>query len=193
MTGSIRHDPGKNWSNSRARFSECGNSKWQRGCEMKTILNPTLEMAMPNQLDTDLVQAFTEAFTSDDIESFMSLIVPDCEWMIMATGETFRGLDQIRQLATRSVAARNHTDGLGIKPTNVFTNAEGTKLCWEYVHTGAVTDKWPASSHKPAPGTKFKLPIILVCEITQGKLAKVREYFDLRTLTEAGTSHRLYS
>jgi len=82
---------------------------------------------------------------------------------------------------------------LGIKPTNVFTNAEGTKLCWEYVHTGVVTDKWPASSHKVSPGTKFDLPIILMCDICQGKLVKIREYFDLLTLLEPGTPHRLYS
>ena len=64
----------------------------------------------------------------------------------------------------------------------------------EYVHTGVVTDKWPSSSgHKPAPGTKFELPIMLICEIRQGKFVKVREYFDLLTLLEPGTSHRLYS
>ena len=142
----------------------------------------------------DLVQAFTDAFTSDDVESFFNLIAPDGEWVIMATGETFRGLDQIKQLAMRSVAARTHGGALGIKPTNIFTNAEGTKLCWEYVHTGVVTDKWPASSsQRPAPGTKFELPIILVGEIREGKLIKMREYFDLLTLLEPGTPHRLYS
>jgi ketosteroid isomerase-like protein len=160
-------------------------------------MNPIAETTntKPNPAPgADFVQAFTAAFTSDGIEHFMELIAPDGEWAIMATGETFRGLDQIRQLATRSVAARNHTDGLGIKPTNVFTNADGTKLCWEYVHTGVVTDKWPSSSpQRPAPGTKFDLPIILMCEVGQGKLIKVREYFDLLTLTEAGTAHRLYS
>lgn len=160
-------------------------------------MNPIAEITKtkPNPAPgLDFVREFTAAFTSDDIESFMGLIDPDAEWAIMATGETFRGLDQIRQLATRSVAARNHTDGLGIKPTNVFSNAEGTKLCWEYVHTGVVTDKWPSSSaQRPAPGTKFDLPIILMCEIRQRKLVKVREYFDLLTLTEAGTAHHLYS
>jgi ketosteroid isomerase-like protein len=144
------------------------------------------------QYDSGFVEAFTAAFTSDDIESFMNLVAPDGEWVIMATGETFRGLDQIRKLAMRSVAARNHTAGLGIKPTNVFANAEWTKLCWEYVHTGVVTDRWP-SSHKPVPGTKFELPIILMCEIHQGKIVKVREFFDLLTLLEPGTPHRLYS
>src|ERR1022692_2120580 len=141
----------------------------------------------------DLVQAFTDAFTSDDVESFFNLIAPDGEWVIMATGETFRGLDQIKQLAMRSVAARTHGGALGIKPTNIFTNAEGTKLCWEYVRSGAVTDKWPASSHKVAPGTKCDLPIILMCDIRQGKLVKIREYFDLLTLLEPDTPHRLYS
>jgi ketosteroid isomerase-like protein len=165
--------------------------------EMAAIAEITKEPdnTKPNQAPgNDIVQVFTAAFTSDDIEGFMKLIDPDAEWAIMATGETFRGLGEIRQLAMRSVAARDHTAGLGIKPTNVFANAEGTKLCWEYVHTGVVTDKWPSSSgHKPAPGTKFELPIMLICEIRQGKFVKVREYFDLLTLLEPGTSHRLYS
>jgi hypothetical protein len=112
----------------------------------------------------------------------------------MATGETFRGLDEIRQLATRSVDARTHGGGLGIKPTNIFTNAEGTKLVWEYVHTGVVTEKWPASSaHRPAPGTQFDLPITLVGELEDGKLTRIREYFDLLTLLEPDIQHHLYS
>jgi ketosteroid isomerase-like protein len=142
----------------------------------------------------DLVKAFTAAFTSDDVASWRSLLAPDGEWVIMATGETFRGLDEVSQLAARSVAARTHSGGLGIKPTNVFTSADGTKLCWEYVHTGVVTEQWPsASSRKPAPGTRFELPIMLMCEIRQGKLFKVTEYFDLLTLLEPGTPHKLYS
>src|ERR1700685_2781220 len=117
------------------------------------ITNPKpAALATPARPDTDLVRAFTAAFTTDDVEGFYKLIAPDAEWVIMANGETFRGLDQIKQLATRSVAARDHTDGMGIKPFNIFTNAEGTRLCWEYVHTAAVTDKWPSSTNRPAPG-----------------------------------------
>jgi hypothetical protein len=113
--------------------------------------------------------------------------------MIMATGETFKGLDKTRELATRSVAARTHGSGEGLLPFNVFTNAEGTRLIWEYVHKGVVTEQWPASTRKPAVGTEFNLPIILSCDIQDGKFTKIREYFDLLTLTEAGTSHHLYS
>jgi limonene-1,2-epoxide hydrolase len=144
-------------------------------------------------LGTDLVQAFTAAFTTDDVESFYKLIAPDAEWTIMATGETFRGLEQIKQLATRSVAARDHTDGLGIKPFNVFTNAEQTRLCWEYVHTALVTDKWPSSTNRPAPGSKINLPILLSCEISAGKITTVREYFDMWSIVDPGVQHHLYS
>jgi ketosteroid isomerase-like protein len=145
------------------------------------------------QQNIDLVEAFTKVMTSDDIEGVVKLFAPDCEWVIMATGETFRGTDQIRQLATRSVAARDHNAELGIKPFNVFTNPEGTKLIWEYVHTGIVTDRWPASTHKVAPGTKFELPIILMCELRDDKIVTIREYFDLLTLIEPDTPHRLYA
>src|SRR5580658_7901866 len=122
---------------------------------------------------TDLIKAFTAAFTSDNIENWEKLLSPDGAWKIMATGETFKGLDKMVELANRSVAARKHSGALGIKPVNVFTNAEGTKLVWEYIHTGIVTEKWPStSSHKPVPGTKFELPIMLMCELYQGKLVK---------------------
>jgi ketosteroid isomerase-like protein len=140
-----------------------------------------------------LVRAMTVAMTSDDVESMVNLFAPDGEWAIMATGETFRGLDQIRQLATRSVAGRDHPAGTGIKPTNVFVNPDGTKLVWEYVHSCVVTDKWPSSAHRPAPGTKLDLPIVLMCEIRENKLVKIREYFDMLTVVEPGAPHRLYS
>src|ERR1700677_3928515 len=94
----------------------------------------------------ELVKAFTDAFTSDNIENWKQLLAPDGEWKIMATGETFRGIDKMTELANRSVAARKHSGELGIKPINVFSNKEGTKLCWEYIHTGIVTDKWPSTS-----------------------------------------------
>lgn len=144
--------------------------------------------------ETGIVRAMTDAMTSDDVESMVNLFASDNgEWLIVATGERFRGLNEIRQLATRSVAGRDHPAGTGIKPTNVFTNEEGTKLCWEYVHTGVVTDKWPASKNRPASSTKIEMPIVLICDIRKDKLVKIGEYFNLQTVTEPGVPHKLYS
>lgn len=150
-------------------------------------------MTQENMNAGDLVKAFTEAMTHEGVEEMMKFWSPDGEWVVMATGETFKGLDKIRELATRSVAARTHGSGEGLLPFNVFMNVEGTRLIWEYVHKGVVTEQWPASTRKPAAGTEFSLPIILSCDLRDGKLIKIREYFDLLTLTEAGTPHHLYS
>ena len=56
-----------------------------------------------------------------------------------------------------------------------------------------VTDKWPASKYKPAPGTKVEIPIVLICDIRKDKLVKIREYFNLQTVTEPGIPRKLYS
>ena len=150
---------------------------------------------MSTRTTDDLVQQFTAAMTSDDVDAVVNLFRddPGVEWTIMATGEAFRGRAAIKQLAERSVAARNHPAEAGIKPTHVFTNVEGTQLCWEYVHTGVVTDDWPTSQEKPVPGATFELPIALVCDLRNGELVKIREYFDLRTMVEGGAKHSLYA
>jgi ketosteroid isomerase-like protein len=141
-----------------------------------------------------LVDLVTKAMTTDNVDDMVNCFAPDGEWTIVATGETFKGLDKIRELATRSVAARTHTDELGIKPFNVFTDATGTRLCWEYVHTGVIGENWPSTSaQRPPAGSTFELPIILSCEIREGKLFKIREYFDLVTLIDPATKRRLYA
>jgi hypothetical protein len=89
---------------------------------------------------------FTEAMTHEGVEDMMKLWSPDGEWVIMATGERFKGLDKIRELATRSVAARTHGSRMGLLPFNVFTNTEGTKLIWEYVRPPACVAKISASA-----------------------------------------------
>ncbi len=141
----------------------------------------------------NVVEAFTRCMTTDDIDGIVTLFAKDAEWRIMATGETFTGPEKIRELATRSVAARAHSSSRGIHPFNVFTSADGTGLCWEYVHTAIITENWPASRDRPAPGTEFRLPIVLVCDIRNNTITKIREYFDLQTLTEPGVQHHLYS
>jgi ketosteroid isomerase-like protein len=64
--------------------------------------------------EIDVVQEFTRCMTTDDIDGIVGLFAEDSEWVIMATGETPRGQDKIRELAARSVAARNHTGERGI-------------------------------------------------------------------------------
>jgi ketosteroid isomerase-like protein len=140
----------------------------------------------------DLVRAVTDAMTSDNIEKVIPLFADDAGWTIMATGESFRGHDRIRMLAERAVASRAHTDELGIHPRNVFTNAEGTRMCWEYLHTGiAKREGW--TQDRPREGLRLDEPIVLVCDIDDGKIVALREYLDLLSVLEPDRSHRIYT
>ena len=152
-----------------------------------------MELKKMTDNQENVVQAFTRCMTTDDIDGIVTLFVKGAKWRIMATGETFIGVDRIRELATRSVAARAHSSLRGIHPFDIFTNDEGTRLCWEYVHTAIITENWPASKNRPAPGSEFKLPIVLVCDIQDNKIKEIREYFDMQTIVEPGVQHNLYS
>jgi hypothetical protein len=50
-------------------------------------------------------------------------------------------------------------------------------------------------ARQPIKGKEMtvEISIVLICEIRQGKLLKIREYFDLLTTTEPSIPCRLYS
>ena len=39
----------------------------------------------------------------------------------------------------------------------------------------------------------FEVPMVLVCDLRDGNLLRIREYFDLSTVVEGGTKHHLYA
>jgi hypothetical protein len=78
--------------------------------------------------------------TTDNIEEVLTCFGDDdAEWTLMPTGEVFHGKEEVRKLAEHAISGRTHTKELGIHPRCVFVNAEGTNMCWEYVHTGIAT------------------------------------------------------
>jgi ketosteroid isomerase-like protein len=140
----------------------------------------------------ELCDKFVKAFLSDDVDTFMKMIAEDCEWFIMATGEKFRGTAKVQELADRSMAARVHTKDTHMEFTNEFAGEEG--FCVEYIHRAIVTDKWPSSTNKPAPGTVLAVNICIVCHVNNhGQIDRANEYFDLGQATSPGVERRLYS
>src|SRR5579859_1032072 len=110
---------------------------------------------------TTIQESLIRAFLADDVDSTMQLIDQDCEWVIMATGETFRGTGEVRQLAERSVAARKHTKDVHMDFTNAFSSED--QMCLEYAHRAIATEQWPSASLQAPPvGTKVDIKICLV-------------------------------
>lgn len=140
----------------------------------------------------EMVETFKKTFLSveSDVEAFMALVAPNCEWTIMATGEKFSGLDKIKELARRSVAARTHTEEIKMEPTTLFATQDHFVV--EYVHNAIVTADWPASKNRPAPGTVLTIPICIVGHIQGEKFDRLHEYFDLGTASGM-QGQKLYS
>jgi len=148
---------------------------------------------MVNQMSHEkLIERFENTFLSvdSDVEGFMELIAPDCEWTIMATGEKFNGTEKVRELAQRSVAARTHTEQIQMQSTTLFATDDYFVI--EYVHNAIVTAEWPASRNRPAPSTFLSIPICIVAHIKGGKFDWLHGYFDFATASGA-RGQELYS
>ena len=142
----------------------------------------------------NIFRAFSEGMYNDNLEGFMEKIDENCEWVMMATGETFHGIDEIGQLALRSMDARKHTKEAHAEFTNVFNSEDQSQMCIEYDHGAIVTEKWTGSSGKhPVAGTKANIKICLVCHVKNGKWDRVHEYFDLMSVIAPTEKRRLYS
>src|SRR5580658_10359035 len=87
-----------------SRLRPMERSSHSARCSYNTWISPyrrrrahdSIEAEVPeviSSVSSDIVKAFTDAFTTDDVDNFYKLIDPDAEWVIMATGETFRGLE----------------------------------------------------------------------------------------------------
>jgi hypothetical protein len=60
------------------------------------MANPTKvpDSVAPAHHVADLAHAITDAMTSEGVDKMINLFTSDGEWVIMATGETFRGHDE---------------------------------------------------------------------------------------------------
>jgi hypothetical protein len=159
---------------------------------LKASAESELAILRKNMPHEKLIETFKKTFlpAESDIDGFMELIAPGCEWTIMATGEKFTGTEKIRELAERSVAARTHTEDVKMEPATLF--ATGDYFLVEYLHRAIVTEKWPASNNQPAPGTELRIPICIVGHIKAEKFDWLHEYFDLASASGM-QGQKLYS
>jgi ketosteroid isomerase-like protein len=132
-------------------------------------------------LPESFIKKFSDIFLSDDVYGMVALTDDDCVWTVMATGEAFHGPEEVRKLAERSIAARQHTSDVHVDFKNLFSIDD--QMVLEYVHHGIITASNDISVKLPTAGTEFVLPICLVCHVKNGKFDKIDEYFDVGTLT----------
>lgn len=119
-----------------------------------------------------------------DIPRAMELMDPDCEWVLMATGERYTGRDALAKMGQKSMAAISHTGQHELKLTNLFGSADN--VCLEYVH-GALL-QLPGQT---AP-TPIAMPICIVFKCKNGKISRAHEYYEVEQMRGPDEVQPLY-
>lgn len=145
--------------------------------------NPTSETDLQARMqriedNLQMMRTYFDALFGKDLTPILEMIDDHIEWLIVPTGDTLKGKEQIAKLASNHWAASPDR----IKTlANVFASEEFA--CLEYCTAGALTNQadFPSISFQPT-GKHYEFLCCFVFHIANGKIDRVHEYFDLETI-----------
>lgn len=127
-----------------------------------------------------MVRSMLRAFDQRDFDEIGKQVASSVEWHNMATGEVFRGPDEVRRFLSSWTEA---FEDARLEVRNVVVTDEQvvTEFIGRGTHTGTFT-----TPHGSIPATKraMALPFCEVATVENGKVTNVRTYFDAATLME---------
>lgn len=126
-----------------------------------------------NEAASKLIGNYYAAFNAGDMEAFLDLVTEDVVHDINQCGRE-TGRDAFRAFMDRmNTSYREQLEDLV-----VMTNAAGTRAAAEFTVLGEYlqTD----AGLPPAKGQKYKLPAGAFFEISDGKIARVTNYYNLQ-------------
>ena len=78
-----------------------------------------------SQANAALIEEYLRIATvTDDMDRFGQLIAEDCVWVMMPTGHTFRGFEQVSLLAKTAEGTRTHDEAHRVTIVNWFADGE---------------------------------------------------------------------
>jgi predicted ester cyclase len=148
---------------------------------MKT--NPMSETDLQTRMqrvqgNLQMMYTYVEALFGKDLTPILEMIDDHIEWLNVPTGDTLKGKEQIAKLAPNHWAASPDR----IKTlVNVFASEESA--CLEYRAAGTLSNQadFPSISFQPTR-KHYEFLCCFVFHITNGKIDRVHEYFDLETI-----------
>jgi steroid delta-isomerase-like uncharacterized protein len=130
------------------------------------------------QDNLQMMHTYFDALFGKDLNKILDMLADDIEWTIIPTGDTLKGKTILAELAPNHWAASpNRIKTL----VNVFAGEEFA--CLEYRTGGTLTAQadFPSISFPPT-GKKYEFQCCFVFHIANGKIDRVREYFDMETV-----------
>jgi predicted ester cyclase len=126
----------------------------------------------------NVLQALTEAFNERAWERAHDLMIEDVEFVDVASGVTTHGpqgfVDYARGWA-------NGFPDMHIETISLL--AEGTMVAGEFRGSGTHDGTLPTPAGEiPPTGRPFSEPFVFVADVVDGKLAKVRDYYNTMSM-----------
>jgi len=150
---------------------------------MKTNPNPVSETDLQARMqriqdNRQMMHVYFDALFGKDLKPMLDLLDEHIEWLIVPTGDTFRGKEELAK------GAHNHwaSSPDRIKTlVNVFASEDFA--CLEYRTGGTLTNQadFPSISFQPTR-KQYEFQCCFVFHITNGKIDRVHEYFDMETV-----------
>jgi steroid delta-isomerase-like uncharacterized protein len=125
-----------------------------------------------------LMQRYFDLLFSKDMDSMLELIDDHIEWLVVPTGTVISGKQMLAAGAKQHWGA---TPDRVKKLVNLF--ADENYACMEYITEGTLTGRVDFGSVAiPPTGLKYELQVCFVFHLKDGKIDRVREYFDMETV-----------
>jgi steroid delta-isomerase-like uncharacterized protein len=125
-----------------------------------------------------IIRAHYDAYNRHDRAAGAALVAPDLTWTLIPFQTQVAGPDGYQQLLSGWSAAS--PDG---RMEDVRVSGMGQVVVGEYVFRGRQTGTMYAAENEIAPtGRLMEMPVCEVFEFENGKIARVRTYFDVATL-----------
>jgi steroid delta-isomerase-like uncharacterized protein len=125
-----------------------------------------------------LMHRYFDLLFSKDIDAMLELIDDHIEWLVVPTGTVISGKQMLAAGAKQHWGA---TPDRVKKLVNLF--ADENYACMEYVTEGTLTGRVDFGSVAiPPTGLRYELQVCFVFHLKDGKIDRVREYFDMETV-----------
>ena len=150
---------------------------------MKMNSNPVSETDLQARMqrmqdNLQMMHVYFDSLFGKDLKPMLDLFDEHIEWLIVPTGDTIRGKEELAKGAQNHWAASPDR----IKTlVNVFASEDFA--CLEYRTGGTLTNQadFPSISFQPTR-KQYEFQCCFVFHITNGKIDRVHEYFDMETV-----------
>lgn len=136
---------------------------------------------MSVQDNIEVVRRVAEALTNRDWAAFDALVAEDCEWTIVPSGRTIRGVKELVD------GYRTFTTAFpDFSVESVTLIGQGALVANEWSARGTHDGPLPRADggHHAPTGRSFKRTGVGIVELRDGKIVRYRDYFDRQTMTE---------